>query len=213
MSRGPLAQLRRIAELRGLLLPPLIDAASELQNAERQLKVGAHTYTNTARVVTYAGEPARDVTVGAYCSIAAEVVFLTGGNHRLDWVSTYPLRARLGLDSGEERDDVEAGSRGPITVGNDVWIGRGAVILSGVTIGDGAVVGTQAVVAKDVAPYAIVVGNPAREVRKRFTDDEIVSLLRIRWWDWSEVEIARAIDVLNGGSIDDLVAYDRGRGS
>lgn len=150
-------------------------------------------------VIRYQGDN-EAVTIGAYCSIAAGVKFFPGGNHRADWVSTYPFRVKLTLPGAYT--DGHPYSKGPITVGNDVWIGRDATILSGVTIGDGAVIGANSVVTKDVRPYAVVVGNPAHEVRRRFTDAQVDELLAIRWWDRSEEEIAEWVPLLSSPDVD-----------
>jgi acetyltransferase-like isoleucine patch superfamily enzyme len=164
--------------------------------------VGRHSY-GAPRLIKYESDTAR-VRIGAFCSIAPEVSFLLGGNHRPQCVSTFPFRIRLGLPDAAE--DGSQASKGDIVVGNDVWIGHGAFILSGVTIGDGAVIGAQAVVAGDVRPYAIVVGNPAREIRRRFTDQQIAALLRIAWWDWPMETIRQEVPSLSGPAIDDFIA-------
>jgi carbonic anhydrase/acetyltransferase-like protein (isoleucine patch superfamily) len=96
---------------------------------------------------------------------------------------------------------------GDTIVGSDVWTCEECVILSGVTIGDGAIVGAGAVVTKDVPPYAIVGGNPARLIRYRFDERQREALLAIRWWDWPEAEVRAALPALTGGDIDDLIAY------
>ena len=134
------------------------------------------------------------MSIGSFVAIGSGVVMIPAGNHRVDWVTTYPLRVMLGMEGAGE--DGHPQSRGDITVGNDVWIGYGAMILSGVTIGDGAVVGARAVVARDVRPYAIVVGNPAKEVRRRFDDAIVDRLLALRWWDWPLEEIRRRVPLL-----------------
>ena len=95
-------------------------------------------------------------------------------------------------------------NRGDIVVGNDVWIGYEAVILAGVTIGDGAVIGARAVVTKDVPPYTIVGGVPARPIRKRFSDENIARLLELKWWDWPEERIAANLEAIQSGEIDRL---------
>lgn len=119
--------------------------------------------------------------IGRFCSIAEGVTILLGGEHRWDWVTTYPFNAVCD-DACQFKGHPR--SKGPVVIGNDVWIGRGATVLSGVTIGDGAVIAAGSMVAKSIPPYAIVGGNPARLLRYRFTEDQIAALLQIRWWDW-----------------------------
>lgn len=124
------------------------------------------------------------VTIGNYCSIADRVVFIAGGEHDKDWVSTYPFIERLKLENLVKFKKPRF--KGNISIGNDVWIGHGATILSGVSIGDGAVVGAMSVVTKDVPPYAIVVGSPAKVIKYRFTESQIEKLMKIQWWNYSE---------------------------
>lgn len=95
-------------------------------------------------------------------------------------------------------------NQGDIVIGNDVWIGYEAIVLSGVTIGDGAIVGTRAVVTKDVPPYTIVGGIPAKPIRNRFSDEVIASLLEIKWWEWPDEKIQRNISAIQSGNMDDL---------
>ncbi|MCX7383985.1 MAG: CatB-related O-acetyltransferase, partial [Alphaproteobacteria bacterium] len=129
------------------------------------------------------GEGAR-LSIGKYCAIAPGVTIYLGGNHRPDWVTTYPFSA-LAQHWPAARGIVgHPASKGEVTIGHDIWIGNDATILSGVTIGHGAVIGANALVTKDVPPYAIVCGNPARVIRLRFSEAQIASLLRIAWWDW-----------------------------
>ena len=160
------------------------------------------------RVIAYPGETTRAI-VGDFVSIADEVVFLVGGNHPVEWVSTFPFRARLGLPGAYE-DGIPA-TKGDIVIGNDVWIGWGATVLSGVTIGNGAVVAANATVTKDVRPYAIVVGNPAKEIGRRFSDEQVEALLRIRWWDWPTAKVREHVDLLSQPDIDAFIArFDPG---
>lgn len=164
--------------------------------------MGRYSYGNPALRV-YEGDTAM-AHIGAFVSIADGVVLVVGGNHRVDWVSTFPFRAVLGMP-GAFRDGHPA-TKGDIVIGNDVWIGRGATVLSGVRVGNGAVIGAEAVVTQDVRPFAIVVGNPAREVRRRFTDAQVEALQRISWWDWPITRIRDAIPMLSDGAIDEFLA-------
>ncbi len=163
-----------------------------------RLVMGRHTY-GSFRIIAHSGDQGR-VEIGSFCSIADGTEFLIGGNHPPEWPSTYPFRAMMSLP-GAFRDGLPA-SKGPIVVGNDVWIGRNSLIMSGVKIGNGAIIGAGSVVAKDVRPYAIVVGNPASEVRRRFTDAQVARLERIRWWDWPLDVILENVRLLNAGDVD-----------
>jgi virginiamycin A acetyltransferase len=143
--------------------------------------------------------------IGKFCSIAAEVRFImNGGNHPTTWLTTYPFPV---FGHGWEVATPTAWPmKGDTIVGNDVWIGYGAVVMPGVTIGDGAIVATTAVVTKDVPPYAIVGGNPAAVVRYRFDESTIARLLALRWWDWPVERITRSVQALCAG---DLAALER----
>jgi chloramphenicol O-acetyltransferase type B len=147
------------------------------------------------------------LTVGAYTSIAEGVEFVLGGNHRPDWVSTYPFRVRFGLPGAHE--DGHPRPESDVVVGSDVWLGRDAMVAPGVQVGDGAVVGARAIVTRDVRPYAIVVGAPAREIRRRFDDERVDALLRIRWWTWPEAEIRDCVHLLSSGDVDAFIAGQR----
>jgi acetyltransferase-like isoleucine patch superfamily enzyme len=127
--------------------------------------------------------------VGSFCSISANVTILLGGNHRSDWITTYPFNVIF-----EEFTHIEGhpSSNGNVIIGNDVWIALNTLILSGVTIGDGAIIAANSVVTKDVEPYAIVGGNPAKKIKNRFDSETIEDLLRIQWWNW-ELEKIKAI--------------------
>jgi acetyltransferase-like isoleucine patch superfamily enzyme len=170
------------------------------------LTMGANSYT-APTVHLYAGDTAR-VRIGAYTAIATDVQILPGGNHRLDTVASFPLRQVLGLD---EVENEQHPGKGDVIIGSDVWIGLGARILGGVTIGHGAVVGAWSTVTKDVAPYTLVAGNPARPVRRRFDDETIDALLRIAWWEWSEDVVRQRARELGATDIEAFVAgYDPG---
>lgn len=144
--------------------------------------------------------------IGKFCSIACGTKFLiNSANHALDSLSTYPFPLFFEEWNLEKEKVTDAwDNRGDIVIGNDVWIGYEAVILSGVTIGDGAIIGTRAVVTKDVPPYTIVGGVPAKPIRKRFDEKVIEELLKIKWWDWTEEKIARNIENIKNGCIERL---------
>ncbi len=146
------------------------------------------------------------LVIGKFCSIACGARFLfNSANHSLTSLSTYPFPiffVEWGLSVSHIADAWD--NKGDIVIGNDVWIGYEAVILAGVTIGDGAIIGTRAVVTKDVPPYTIVGGVPARPIRKRFSDGTIAALLEKRWWDWPEEKIAGSLDAIQSGDIDRL---------
>lgn len=145
--------------------------------------------------------------MGKFCSVACGAKFLfNSANHSLDSLSTYPFPIffeEWGLDVKNIRQAWD--NKGDIVIGNDVWIGYEAVVLAGVTIGDGAVIGARAVVSKDIPPYTIAAGVPAKPIRKRFSQDTIRSLLEIKWWNWSEERIARHIADIQAGNINNLL--------
>ncbi len=146
------------------------------------------------------------VIIGNFSGCANDSEFMPGSEHRSDWIAHLPLR--IIYDRGPRGIDGPF-SKGDIVLGSDVWVGFAAKILSGVTIGDGAVIGAGAIIAKDVRPYAVMVGNPAREIKRRFTDEQVDALLRIRWWDWPDKKIADNSDLLMSERIDEFIAqYD-----
>lgn len=146
--------------------------------------------------------------IGKFCSIACGAKFLfTSGNHSLRSLSTYTFPIffeEWGLDA---KDICSAwDNKGDIVIGNDVWIGYDALILSGVTVGDGAIIGSRAVVTKDVPPYTIVGGVPAKPIRRRFDGAVIERLEKLRWWDWDIEIIRRSIPAIQSG---DIAALER----
>lgn len=145
--------------------------------------------------------------IGKFCSIACGAKFIFNcANHTLKSLSTYTFP--LFFEEWDlPKSDVASAwdNKGDIIVGNDVWIGYDAVIMAGVTIGDGAIIGTRAVVTKDVEPYSIVGGVPAREIRKRFAPDVIERLRELQWWNWQEEKIRKAIYAIQSGDIETLI--------
>lgn len=146
--------------------------------------------------------------IGKFCSIACGAKFLfTSANHTMRSLSTYPFPIffeEWGLDAKDIRSAWD--NKGDIMIGSDVWIGYEAVILSGVTVGDGAIIGTRAVVTKDVPPYTVVGGVPAKPIRRRFDDAAIEKLQALRWWDWDEEKIKQNIPAIQSG---DIAALER----
>ena len=144
--------------------------------------------------------------IGKFCSIACGAKFLfNSANHTLSSLSTYPFPLFFEEWGLEKKDVTNAwDNKGDIVIGNDVWIGYEAVVLAGVTIGDGAVIGTRAVVTKNVPPYTIVSGVPAKPIKKRFSEETISALLEIQWWNWSKERIARNIGAIQCGNIKQL---------
>ena len=144
--------------------------------------------------------------IGKFCSIAEDVNIFLGGNHRPDWVSTFPFPA-FSVQHGAIEE--YAVSRGDVVIGNDVWLCTGAKILSGVTIGNGAVIGAYAVVSRDVEPYAVVAGNPAKTVRDRFSAEDRAQLEQIAWWNWENNAIEDAVPLLCSSELQKFYEYAR----
>jgi acetyltransferase-like isoleucine patch superfamily enzyme len=164
--------------------------------------IGDHTY---GRPKVRFADSGRKLTIGAYCSIADGVEIMLGGNHRTEFVATFPFGSFPEVWPGEGLAYVP-GTRGDVVIGNDVWIGSGAMILSGVTIGDGAAIGARAVVTRDVAPYGVVAGNPAKLLRRRFDDDIVAQLVLAAWWDLPDGEVRQLVRLLQSDRVGELIA-------
>jgi virginiamycin A acetyltransferase len=142
--------------------------------------------------------------IGKFVAIAQGAQFImNGANHPMRGISTFPFGS-FGFAGGEAFGAGYDPPRGDTIIGSDVWIGREAVIMPAIKVGDGAIIGTRAVVSRDVPAYAIVVGNPARVVRRRFSEADIARLLAIRWWDWPVEKITRNVALLRAADVDAL---------
>ncbi|WP_319001428.1 CatB-related O-acetyltransferase [Burkholderia cepacia] len=161
-------------------------------NLEGGIKIGAWTYSN-------AGTDIKHATIGRYCSIAPRVT-ISPNRHPTNWLSTHP--AVLSRSCPQYDDSVNR----TVVIGNDVWIGTGAIIMAGVTIGDGAVIGSNTIVTRDVNRYEIVAGSPARTIRNRFSDEIIDKLLKLQWWEYDICSISN-VDAIDFSNID--LAIDR----
>lgn len=144
------------------------------------------------------------LSIGKFCMIASDVKFImNGANHLTNALTTYPF-AIFGQAWGNAMEGKQYPQKGDIHIGNDVWIGYNATIMAGVSIGDGAIIATNATVIKDVEPYTIVGGNPAVEIKKRFSNDVIERLLKLKWWDWDIEKITRNVQNLTDMEINKL---------
>jgi len=164
------------------------------------LTIGAHTY----------GSPIlrghhNNITIGKFCSIAEGVIFDGGFSHNHRNVSTYPFNPNW-LERGISSEiPLNLKIKGDIIVGNDVWIGEGAVIMSGVTIGDGAVIGMRTIVTRDILPYEIVAGAPMKHIKMRFPIGYRMALIIMKWWDWPDEIIAQRAHYLVSENIEKFI--------
>ena len=196
----PLANYERLCFLKNVVKNPNIivgdytyyDDFENVENFEKNVKY----------LFDFTGEK---LIIGKFCMIASGVTFImNGANHLTDAVSTYPF-AIFGNGWEHSMEGKAYPNKGDTVIGNDVWIGYNATIMAGVKVGDGAIIATNSTVTKDVEPYSIVGGNPAREIRKRFSDDEIKKLLALRWWDWDAEKITRNLQYLTELNIEKLL--------
>jgi len=171
---------------------------------------GKHTYGPEPKLM---GIPEISIgsSIGKFCSIADNLQFILKGTHMIDWVTTYPFQAMWSMNvplydiKGIVGVDGDPIIQSPIIIGNDVWIASNVKIKQGVTIGDGAVLATECFVTKDVPPYAVVGGNPAKIIRFRFTERQIKDLLEIKWWDWDDQIIRKMVPLMTSKNIDKFI--------
>jgi virginiamycin A acetyltransferase len=163
-------------------------------------EIGRFTYASAPPLV-WSFPVGGNLKIGSFCSISSGVNILLGGEHTSNWITTYPFSEIF-----PEYNRPKKATKGDVLIGNDVWIGMNVLILSGVRIGDGAIVGAGAVVTKDVQPYSVVAGCPAREIRKRYSPETIEKLLKLKWWNWSLKKIKDNLDLLLSDRIEEFIA-------
>jgi virginiamycin A acetyltransferase len=199
-TQFPLAGYERLCFLKNIVTNPNIsvgdftyyDDFEDVQNFEKNVRYH----------FDFIGDK---LSIGKFCAIASGVEFiLNGGNHLVEAISSYPFSI-FGNGWEQAMEGRKFPNKGDIVVGNDVWLGYRSVILAGVTIGDGAIVGAYSVVTKDVPPYTIVAGNPAKEIRRRFSDAEIERLLELRWWNWPMEKISSNVHLLTGNTLSEVI--------
>nr|WP_283255801.1 type B chloramphenicol O-acetyltransferase [Elizabethkingia miricola] len=167
-----------------------------------------HSFDDCTRYLLPDRDDVDKLIIGSYCSVGTGASFIMAGNqgHRYDWISSFPFFYMNEVEAFENSIDAFKNA-GDTIIGSDVWIGGEAMIMPGVKVGDGAVIGSRALVTKDVEPYAIVGGNPAKLIKKRFSENHIAILLEIKWWEWDEEILAEAMPILCSGNIDLLYRF------
>ncbi|WPC05630.1 CatB-related O-acetyltransferase [Pseudomonas benzenivorans] len=199
--------LERRAKKRIRALPKLYQGQAKFLRRYPQYQMGIGSY---GLPLVHDWQEGSTLRIGNYCSIAEQVEIFLGGHHRADWVSTYPFPAMI-AEAAHIPD--YAVSRGDVVIGSDVWLCTHSIILSGVTVGHGAVVAAGAVVSRDVAPYSVVAGNPARHVRWRFPEEQCAALLESAWWEWPEQEVRSVAGLLCSDRLDEFLKYAQQRGT
>jgi virginiamycin A acetyltransferase len=202
-SKFPLANYNRLCFLKNIVKNPNIiigdytyyDDFENVENFEKNVKYH----------FDFVGDK---LIIRKFCMIASDVKFImNGANHLTDSMSTYPFPI-FGNGWEHAMEGKTYPQKGDINIGNDVWIGYNATIMAGVTIGDGAIIATNSTVIKDVEPYSIVGGNPAKEIKKRFSEDIISKLLELKWWNWNIEKITKNIQSLTNNNFEELIGTE-----
>jgi acetyltransferase-like isoleucine patch superfamily enzyme len=173
--------------------------------------VGKYTYgTEGIKIFHFGDNNIGKIIIGSYCSIAPNVSMFLNENHRYDWVTTYPfghLHKNTFNNYNKDQKFLYSMSKGngDIIIGNDVWLGMNVTIMSGVTIGDGAVIAANSHIIKNVEPYSIIGGNPAKFIKYRFSKEQIYELLKIKWWNFNENIINDNLNLLLTNNIDEFI--------
>jgi acetyltransferase-like isoleucine patch superfamily enzyme len=166
------------------------------------MNIGKYTYGNPK--INFDNNYS-NLTIGKFCSIGTNVSIYLGGEHRTDYISTYPFGYLHKNIFNLNRQYDEKFTKGNVVIGNDVWIADNVTIMSGITIGDGAVIANNSHVIKNVEPYTIVGGNPARYIKHRFSQEQIDKLLKIQWWNWDDQKINSQVELLHDTNIDNFI--------
>ena len=165
---------------------------------------GKYSYGINNIKIFHWGEPS-ELHIGSFCSIANNCTIYLGGNHRTDWITTYPF-GHVNQNIFDNFDGKgHPSTNGDVVIGNDVWIGNNVTIMSGITIGDGAVIAANSHVVKNVDPYTIVGGNPARPIKQRFSKEVVDKLLELKWWTWQDEKINMYLPYLCSDKISELI--------
>ncbi len=190
--------LSKFKAIRNNSVAPIKSVFTNKIISDEKFNIGDYTY-GCPTILSW-GEGAK-LVIGKYCSIAESVTILLGGNHRTDWISTYPFNSIAHFRPEGFSIKGHPVSKGDVNIGHDVWIGMNSFILSGIEIGTGAVIAANSVVTKNVKAYEIVGGNPAKHIRFRFSDKEIRMLLKTEWWNLPEEKVRTLIPYLCSGDI------------
>ena len=199
----PLENIHRLCFLKNIIKDPNIivgdytyyDDFENVENFEKNVKYH----------FDFVGDK---LIIGKFCMIASDVKFImNGANHLTGAITTYPF-AIFGKGWENAMDGKEYPHKGDTIIGNDVWIGYNSTFMPGVKVGDGAIIAANSTVVKDVEPYSVVGGNPAREIRKRFSNEIIERLLTLKWWDWDIAKITKNVHYLTGNDPETLEETD-----